>query len=393
MSRTTAAARIATRRRALAGLLCAVVVGCSSSGDAALPSSQVPEPADSNGGVPTTSVAPTTTSSASATTVAVTTAPTSTVGAPTTASPPPAPYPAGLTEHTIDVDGAPRSFLVHVPTGLGVPRAVVLVLHGGGGTGVGVADEGTNPLAVFREVADREGLVIVYPAGLPANDREGNPGWADCRSDNATSSGADDVGFLAALIGLLGDQYAVPSEQIFVAGGSNGAQMTHAFAFHHPELVGAAASSAGSLPASPRPGPCTDGPARPVPMLLVHGSADTAMPYQGGCVANLGGACRRGSVVSAEATRDRWLAINGLIGVAPTETVVEIDQGDGGPAHRFVYDGPTPVEWWRLDGAGHTVASRTVLIPPTSATGIQSRDIEFAEVAWAFFAQRLTAAG
>jgi hypothetical protein len=42
-----------------------------------------------------------------------------------------------------------------------------------------------------------------------------------------------------------------------------------------------------------------------------------------------------------------------------------------------------------LDGAGHSPPSRTVLVAPSTVSGIQNRDIEFAEVAWAFFAARL----
>lgn len=94
-------------------------------------------------------------------------------------------------------------------------------------------------------------------------------------------------------------------------------------------------------------------------------------------------------MISAEATRDRWLQLNNLSGVTPTQTVIELDPNDGGPANRFDYAGVTPVRWWRLDGAGHSMASRTVLIPSSTDNGIQNRDIEFAEVAWAFFAARL----
>ena len=301
----------------------------------------------------------------------------------------PGPYPEGESVHVLDVDGIERTFLVHVPAGLTRPHAVVLVLHGGGGEGLGAAEVGEHPLAVFRTVADREGIVVVYPEGLPADDRRGRLGWVDCRADSTVSSGADDIGFLAALIASIGDAYGLPSSRRFMAGSSNGAQMTQAFAFHHPELLGAVASSAGSLPADPLPGPCTDGPARPVPILLVHGTADTQVPFDGGCVADLGGGCARGRVVSAVETRDRWLAINGLGDATPVETVIEVDPDDGGAAHRFVHDGATPVEWWRLDGAGHVAASRTVRIAANRLTGLQSRDVEFAEVAWSFFASRL----
>ncbi len=301
------------------------------------------------------------------------------------------PYPPGLSDSSLDVRGVERRYRIHVPATLGRPRAVVVVLHGGGGEGLGVADEGQHPLAVFRTVADREGFVVVYPEGLAARDREGRRGWVDCRADNTVASGADDIAFLAALVEQVRVELGLTSGRVFMAGGSNGAQMTHAFAFHHPELLGAVATGAGSLAETPLTGPCTSGPNRPLPILIVHGTDDTQMPYDGGCVADLGGACNRGRVISAEATRDRWLATNGLMGVEPVVAVIDEDPDDAGAAHRFVYAGQAPVEWWRLDGAGHTIPSRSVLVATNRLTGAQNRDIEFAEVAWAFFAARLPA--
>ena len=295
-----------------------------------------------------------------------------------------APYPAGLSEQTITVGGVTRQYRVHVPASLvGAPRAIVLVLHGGGGTGLDVANQGAHPLSVFRTVADREAFVVVYPGGLPA--RDGETGWDDCRGDNLVASGADDVGFLAALIERVRGQYGLPASNVFMAGGSNGAMMTHAFAIARPGLVGAVATSAGSLAANPKLGLCAMGPEAPLPIMIAHGTADTQMPYGGGCVANLGGNCNRGRVISAEATRDRWLAANGLGGVVPTQRVVAVASSGGGPANRFDYAGPVPLRWWRLDGAGHTVASQTVLVSPNAVTGIQNRDVEFAEIAWDFF--------
>jgi hypothetical protein len=39
------------------------------------------------------------------------------------------------------------------------------------------------------------------------------------------------------------------------------------------------------------------------------------------------------------------------------------------------------------------VASRSVLIATDPVSGAQNRDVEFAEIAWAFFRSRLTASG
>jgi polyhydroxybutyrate depolymerase len=299
------------------------------------------------------------------------------------------PYPVGLTDQTISVNGVLRQFRVHVPAGVTTPRALVLVLHGGGGLGLGVANTGEHPLAVFRMVADREGFVVVYPGGMPAAN--GDVGWNDCRGDNLNAGTADDVGFLAALVEQVGAQYALPTNRIFMAGGSNGGQMSFAFAYHRADLVAALATSSANLPENPKAGACSMGPSRPLPVLMTHSTADPQMPYAGGCVANIGGACNRGRVIPAPATRDRWLQFNGLTDVVSTQTVVDLDLTDGGPANRFRYAGNTPQEWWRLDGAGHTIASRSVLVAPNMTTGIQNRDIEFAEVAWAFFAERLDA--
>ena len=301
------------------------------------------------------------------------------------------PYPLGLSDATIQVGAVTREYRVHVPAGrASSPVAVVLVLHGGGGEGLNVANTGAHPLSVFRTVADREGFVVVYPGGLSA--RDGSAAWSDCRADNEVASDVDDIGFLDALIDKLRSQYGLPATKIFMTGGSNGAQMTFAYAITRASNIAAVATSSGNLPQNPKPGACSNTPSRRVPILMVHGTADTLMPYGGGCVANLGGACNRGRVISAEATRDWWLNSNGLSGVAPTSTSVNLDANDGGAANRFVYPGSAPVEWWRLDGAGHTAASRLVLVPTNSDRGIQNRDIEFAEVAWSFFKSRLVTA-
>lgn len=306
-----------------------------------------------------------------------------------TVSPSPPPYPVGLTDDFLLVNGVRRDYRVHVPASLGgaTPKAIVLVLHGGGGAGLSVANTGAHPLAVFRTVADREGFVVVYPGGLPQLD--GGAGWNDCRNDNSLAAPTDDIAFLDALIDRIRSQYKLPGEKVFMAGGSNGAQMTFSYALARSERVAAIATSNGNLPVDPKPGACRNLPARPIPVLMAHGTADPAMPYGGGCVANVGSGCARGRVISAEATRNFWLEANGLANKVPSQTIFEVDSGDGGPANRFQYQGVPAVEWWRMDGGGHPVSSQAVLIPTNPTSGIQNRDVEFAEIAWSFFNKAL----
>jgi polyhydroxybutyrate depolymerase len=245
-------------------------------------------------------------------------------------------------------------------------------------------------LSVFRIVADREGFIVVYPGGLPAPD--GGPGWNDCRNDNQLTSSADDLAFLNALIERVRGEYGLPASKVFMSGGSNGAQMTLAYLIAGPANVAAAATSNGNLPLNPKAGACSTPTPRRTPILMAHGSADPAMPYAGGCVANAGGGCARGRVISAEATRDFWLSANGLSTVKPLTSVIEIDPNDGGAATRFAYTGVGSVEWWRMEGGGHPVSSRLVPIAENALNGKQNRDVEFAEIAWTFFKAQLAAA-
>ena len=294
------------------------------------------------------------------------------------------PFPVGTTDCTVAVGGTERRYRTVVPdaTARRPPTAVVVVLHGGGGEGLGVSEAGAHPLAEFRTVAARENVVLIYPEGLPA--RDGRAGWTDCRADNRVAGAADDMAFLDAVVARARAAFGLPASRVFMAGSSNGGQMTLAYALQRPDAIGGIAVANANLPETPLPGPCTTGPARAVPALLVHGTTDPAMPYAGGCVANLGGNCARGRVASAEATRDLFLTRNGLSSVPTSSETIDTDPTDAGPAQRFVYAGPAPVEWWRMDGGGHSPPSVAVRRPTGPATGPQNRDVEFAEIAWAF---------
>jgi polyhydroxybutyrate depolymerase len=293
------------------------------------------------------------------------------------------PYPDGLSTNTLQVGGLSRRYLVHKPAGLQAAKAIVLVLHGGGGAGLNVAEPGQHPLAVFRPVADTAKFLVVYAEGSP--DVQGNPGWNDCRSDDQSGSQGNDMQFLSQLTAQLSAECQVPAARMFVAGTSNGAVMTYSYVFQHGATVRAVATSSGNLPALPEPGLCRTGPAAPMPILMTHGTSDPAMPAAGGCVANFGGACNRGTVVSQDSTICFWLRLNGLVNTTPTLTAFDVNTSDAGSVQRRVYPGANPVVSFRLLNAGHAVPSRTVFTASSAASGVQNRDIEFAAEAWTFF--------
>jgi polyhydroxybutyrate depolymerase len=292
-------------------------------------------------------------------------------------------YAVGMTTNYLTVNNVKRKYLVYRPIGITEINAVVLVLHGGGGLGIGVSDIGAHPLSVFRTIADNEKFLVVYPEG--SLDIQGNPGWNDCRSDDYSGSQGDDVSFLKQLNSILISELNISSNKMFLAGTSNGALMTYSYAFQFPETIKAIAVSSGNLPEFPESGLCTNGSNLPLPILMTHGTSDPAMPANGGCVADIGGNCNRGKVISQTATINYWLQRNGLQNVTPTISNFDFNTNDAGNVEKRVYNGSKPLVYFVLNNAGHAVPSKTVFTNSTPASGIQNRDIEFAEEAWSFF--------
>jgi polyhydroxybutyrate depolymerase len=293
------------------------------------------------------------------------------------------PYPEGLSTQTIQVNNQARKYLVYRPSGLSKPVAVVMVLHGGGGAGLDVAQPGVHPLSVFRNVADTAQILVVYPEGSP--DSQGNPGWNDCRNDDQSGAQGDDLVFLQQLMGRLTQEMGLTAKNMYLTGTSNGALMTFSYAFNFPSTIRAIAVSSGNLPLNPAPGACTNGSSVPLPILITHGTLDPAMPADGGCVANLGGACNRGRVVSQTTTLNYWLQRNNLTNVTPTSTTFNVNNNDAGNVVKRVYEGTNPLVYYVLNDAGHAVPSLTIFSATTAASGAQNRDIEYATEVWKFF--------
>ena len=93
--------------------------------------------------------------------------------------------PLGTTKRQLVVAGVTRTYLMRAG-GEGMPgRALVLVLHGLGGTGAAIE---RRTCGTFDRLADRDGAVIVYPDVLPApRSRSARSKAADTPGPAATS--------------------------------------------------------------------------------------------------------------------------------------------------------------------------------------------------------------
>ena len=181
---------------------------------------------------------------------------------------PPAAVPA-----TTTVEVADRPVQLYVPASrpVGVPAALVVVLHGY----TGEAD-GAVQFFGLRPLADQRGFLVAAPQGTA--DSEGKTFWnASKACCNFGGSAVDDSAYLSQVIATVVATQGVDPARVYVVGHSNGGFMAHRLACEHADQVAAIASLAGALDSD---ADCT--PAQPVSVVQIHGTADETIRYDGG---------------------------------------------------------------------------------------------------------------
>ncbi|MES2127001.1 MAG: PHB depolymerase family esterase [Pseudomonadota bacterium] len=279
-----------------------------------------------------------------------------------------------------------RHFLMATPDQAATgKRPLVIVLHGHAGSARQVfGKEYINaPMQVWLEVADRDNVLVIAPDGARGSDEK--RGWNDCRGDASTNPHTDDVGFIGAIIDKAIAEHSADPSRVYVMGTSNGGGMVLRLAAEMaPRLAGAAAIAA-TWPAKSL---CA-APQLPVPLLLVHGTADKIAPFGGGEVGHflLRG---RGSAISAVDTVALWRAAAKLPPSSVDTVFLHRDAGDHTRATRYVW-GLDPhqvqVEFIKVENGGHSEPSirRRMQWVVTALVGAQNGDVETVEEAWSFF--------
>jgi polyhydroxybutyrate depolymerase len=263
----------------------------------------------------------------------------------------------------LDVNGITRTYVLYVPSGYDAAKGahLVIALHGGGSQGGGM-----RAMSKFDALAEQENFIVVYPDALVRN-------WNDDRVSEKLRSDADDVAFISALIDHLAQSYRI--QNVFATGISNGGFMTFRLACELPDKITAFAAVAATMPA--------DGvwkPRRPVPILVLNGTADRIVPYSGGQV--MGG---RGAILSTETTMALWAANNGCSG-DPVETLLpHLNPRDKTQVYVRSYpNGRAPVVLYRIENGGHNWPGGPQILP-IRMIGRVARDINATQVIWDFF--------
>ena len=231
----------------------------------------------------------------------------------------------------ITVDGRERTYLVHRPTTIDTddPTSLVVVLHGGFGTGAQARQS-----YGWDAKADAEGFVVAYPNGV---DKAWNAGTCCGRPQR---DNIDDVKFLGAAIDEIVDAEGVVPDRVYATGISNGGMMAYRLACELPGKVVAIGPVAASMTVG-----CADPPPRPVGVLHIHGLDDRNVPFNGGVGTKGVAKDPRPSIPSVI---ERWRAVDACPGPPVTTTAGAVTTVTSSPCAAG-----TEVVLITVAGAGH----------------------------------------
>ncbi len=255
--------------------------------------------------------------------------------------------------------GLTRTCYVHLPSGYDGKRAMplVLLLHGMGADGRGMAW-----LTHFNQIADQNGFVMAYPDGYQRR-------W----SFGPLLGSIDDVGYIGALVMALSGDLRIDQARIYVAGMSNGGGLVDLLACRRADVFAAFVVVAATI-SSVMTHICR--PARPVSVLMIHGTHDPLIPFAGG---------RRRVLLSAPDTARHWARMAGCV-TAPMASYLPERVRDGTRVRREVYSsqGGAEMVFYAVENGGHTWPGGLPYLPER-IIGKTSQQMDASQVIWEFF--------
>ena len=272
---------------------------------------------------------------------------------------------------SIVINGQKRTYQAYVPKGLAPGAPLVLAMHGSGENGTAMRIETGYG---FERLADKRGFAVVYPNGQ-------NGHWNTCEIDrDAEQPGVDDVGFLTALADKFIAEIGTDRNRVFAVGLSEGGYMATRLALEAPRFR-ALASVEANLPV-PEDFQCKPVTQRAASVILIHGTKDRLVPFEGGEGSLILGLFKNPKVLSSHATAQYFVDLDAIAGGPVTTRSIS---ADGFGIERSIWSNGSgaEVDLIAIDGGGHVFPqpyyrARRILGP-------SPRDPNAAEVIWDFF--------
>jgi polyhydroxybutyrate depolymerase len=232
--------------------------------------------------------------------------------------PPEIPHLSGtLTKGSIEVGGLKRTYTTYIPRGLAQGAPLVVVMHGSGENAARIrAETGYG----FDRLADEHGFAVVYPNSYTFD-------WDDCgKVGDVSVNGVniDDVGFLVALVDKLITEFGIDRGRVFATGVSAGGFMSIRLALEAPSRFRAVAAVAANMP-TPENSKC-----KPVgqgtSVMIMNGTKDPLVPFNGGEVNLLGLFYKGGNVRSSRDSGQYFADLNNIVGAPETNQTPMADK-------------------------------------------------------------------
>ena len=219
----------------------------------------------------------------------------------------------------------------------------------------------------MNSVADTAGFIVVYPNGAGSYNS-----WNIGVSE---SPNINDVGFINALIDTLSKHYSIDTTRIYCCGLSMGGLMSNRLACELSNRIAAIASVAGTMAQSIAN---TCSPNHSMPVLLMHGTADPILPYNG-----------KSERLAVDTLLAKWANFN-LCSQSDTITVPNLDTLDGCTVQKINYtycSDSADVILYKVINGGHTWpgGDTNYLHIPGYDLGNTNFDINASEIIWNFF--------
>jgi len=257
--------------------------------------------------------------------------------------------------YTLHTGGLDRTFDVHVPASYDATRPTPIVLDFHGYTSNAQQEA---LLSGMNTKADAAGFIAVHAQGTGAS-----PSWnAGACCGEAASNKVDDIGFVNAILDDLESELCVDEHRIYATGMSNGGFLSHRIGCEMSDRVAAIAPVAGVL------GVPTCAPARPMPVMHFHGTADTLVPYDGN--ASMG-------FPAVLDTFHGWATRDGCTG----EPSVTFQKGDSTCQTYATCAGGAEVTLCTVTDGGHTWPGGFAI----PGLGKTTTDLSATDAMWSFF--------
>lgn len=280
---------------------------------------------------------------------------------------------------TLMLNNLERSYFVHYPQNIrpSEPKALLFVLHGGNGSDAQTMASRTK----MNMIADRENFVVIYPAGIDGQWNDGRGKTFRRAEDN---SDIDDVAFISNLIDNLVKVGIADSNRIYVMGLSNGGMMTYRLGIEIGNKLAAIAAVIANIPVKIS----KQSPSSPLSVLIMNGTADPLVPWDGGSVRVLGK--KYGEVLSTDQSVRFWVSVAGLPQEPKTEYLDDLaNDGCSVEMDRYSVEGKQyEVVLYRIKGGGHNLPGGNTPDRPL-LVGTKCMDIDGSEHIWAFFKKHI----